>query len=86
MFLGITGGGVRHAFAVGEEVVVRIEGVDALGVGSGEPRCRHLPRWTIADVVALTDAGGVAAYVLRFRHDGHTFICRVEERAIEGVA
>ena len=76
-----------NAYAAGEEVVVRLEGVAAHNVERGaavDAAC--LPEWTIGIVLGCTTADGSPAYVLRIEHDGCACVCTAPEAAIEGTA
>ena len=78
---------VRYAYAAGEEVIVRLDGVAAHNVERGaavDAAC--LPEWTIGIVLGCTTADGLPAYVLRIEHDGCACVCTAPEAAIEGVA
>jgi hypothetical protein len=75
------------AYAVGEEVVVRLDGVAALDLDAeaviGADR---LPTWTIAALTACVDSGTRRQYAARFLHDDAICIAVIDESAIEGTA
>ena len=78
---------IGHAYAAGEEVVVRLAGVEAHNMERGAAIAGDcLPDWTVGIVLGCTALDGVPAYVLRIEHDGCACVCTVEELAIEGVA
>jgi hypothetical protein len=76
-----------HAYRPGEEVIVRLAGVDVhnseRGVGV-EATC--LPTWTIGVVIDCAALDGGPAYVMRLDHDGCACVCVAPETSIEGVA
>ena len=45
-----------------------------------------MPAWTIADITARLDRGGVERYAIRFRHHHATCIAAVPATAIDGTA
>ncbi|HYM16148.1 MAG TPA: hypothetical protein VEZ14_11360 [Dehalococcoidia bacterium] len=75
------------AFAVGDEVVVRLtgDGVFSLEHAALLPPA-FCPGWTIADVLEHAMADGRRAYVVRFELGGETHVAVVDESAIEGTA
>lgn len=76
-----------QSYTAGEEVVVRLAGLDAYNVDRGaavEAAC--LPSWTIGIVMSRCLVDGDAAYVLRIVHDGCACLCVAPIEAIEGVA
>jgi len=76
-----------HAYAPGEEVVVRLRGVEAHNIERGaEVAAACLPDWTIGVILGCTVIDATPAYVLRIEHDGCACVCTVPETAIEGVA
>jgi hypothetical protein len=75
------------AYAPGEEVVARLEGLAAWEVEGRRrvpPGC--LPSWTIGVVVGRRSAGAGGQYLLQFRRHGLRCLCLVPERAIDGTA
>lgn len=75
------------AYQAGEEVVVRLAGVDAFDVSRGLPVPRAcLAAWTIGEIVSRMRRGDGPAYAVRFRHHGAPCVCVADERAIEGIA
>jgi hypothetical protein len=69
----------------GEEVVARLEDVVAMPLGSGVLLPRSLPGWTIGTIVA-SRGGAKRWYLLAFRYGPTSWLCWVEEAAIEGTA
>ncbi len=77
----------RYAYETGEEVVVRLEGIEVYDVEAGRVRCAGaLPAWTIGAVAARTATDGVAAYLLSFRDADAACLCIAPEHAIDGTA
>ncbi len=75
------------AYAVGEEVVAVLDGVDVYAIGRGAVvPAEFRPAWTIATVAGLTQTKESRAYVLRFGVGDNACICVAPERAIEGTA
>jgi hypothetical protein len=73
-------------YAVGEEVVVRLEGVDARIAGDdGAPSSVDAP-WTIGEITAVVELDSQPRYIVRFRHGEETYLCSVTRDAIEGTA
>jgi hypothetical protein len=78
---------IRHTYRPGEEVVLRLAGVDVHNIERGtrvDGAC--LPAWTIGVVIACAVLEGEAAYVMRVDHDGCTCVCLALQASIEGVA
>lgn len=78
---------IRFAYAAGEDVVVRLAGVEVLDVEAGRrvpSAC--VPSWTIATVAERFVAQGEPRYALRFEHHGAPCVAVADESAIEGVA
>ncbi len=81
------GRAVVFAYATGEEVVVRLTGVEVLDIDLGRRvPAACVPSWTIATVAGLSEAAGEARYALRFEHHGAICVCVTDEGAIDGVA
>lgn len=81
------GQAVDFAYATGEEVVVRLTGVEVFNVDEGRRvPAACVPAWTIATVAGRSEAGGEARYALRFPHHDATCVCVTDESAIDGVA
>lgn len=75
------------AYQIGDEVVVRLDGVDAFDLLSGAAVGRsRLPEWTIADVTARVERHGRCVYAIRFRHEEAICIALIDEASIDGVA
>ena len=77
----------RTAYAVGEEVVVRLDDVEVRSTGDGAiVAASALPPWTIGEVgVAMREDGG-ERYAIFFLHDDALCACVVTPEAIEGTA
>ena len=73
-------------YDVGEEVVVRLEGVTAMNADDASVRVSSLPRWTIGTITTRIGTIDDAHYALRFRHGDDALICVVPGSAIEGLA
>ncbi len=75
------------AYAVGEEVVARLDGAEIFDVARGvEIAAGRRPGWTIGSVVDCISMGGGRGYVLCSRYRGETYVCLVPEEGIDGVA
>jgi hypothetical protein len=71
----------------GEEVVVRLAGVDVLDFGRAEMVAADaLPAWSIGSVAAVVREEGERRYAVFFRHGDAECVCIVGEGAIEGTA
>jgi hypothetical protein len=76
-----------HVYAPGEEVVVKLDGVEAYNVErGGAVTAACLPSWTIGLVLERRTVDGGAAYAVRIAHDECACVCVVGEGAIEGTA
>ncbi len=85
--MNVTEDQTQFAYGVGEDVVVRLSGVEVFDVSGGGPlRNAHAPPWTIASVAGRVLRRGIPHYALRFTHNGAACLCVADERAIEGVA
>jgi hypothetical protein len=85
--MGSTTVATAYRFAVGEEVVVRLRGVEVFDLDMA--RVFHdgvLPHWTIAEIVERTSSDGTPCYTLRFVYRGAGCLCVVPEAAIDGTA
>ncbi len=78
--------GIRgFEYAVGDEVLVRLDDVAALDLEAGRKiAAGRLPAWTIVDIVARVERGGHHLYATRFRLEDVVCIALVDEHAIEG--
>lgn len=77
----------EFVYRIGEEVVVRLAGVEAFDVAAGDRvDAALLPSWTIAAVTARTSFEGLPHYAVRFRHVDARCVAVVPEDAIDGVA
>lgn len=74
------------AYDVGEEVVVRLDGVRTFEVQDSIIPVGALPSWTIAEVTARHTREVVDWYTVTFLHDGKEWICTVPAAAIDGTA
>lgn len=75
------------AYQIADEVVVRLDGVDAFNLVSDAAFERsRLPRWTIADVTARAERHGRLVYAIRFSHEEALCIALVDESSIDGIA
>jgi hypothetical protein len=75
------------AFALGEEVVARLDCAEILDVARGvEVSTAPRPAWTIGSVIDQVALAGGRGYVLRSRYRGDTYVCIVPEDGIEGLA
>lgn len=81
----IAQGVAQHLYQVGEEVVVRLGGVDALDTASGAT-ARALPAWVIAEISERLERDGRAAYALRFALGDGAYVCVAGEDQIDGTA
>ena len=78
---------VTYGFAAGEEVVVRLQGIEVFELDSSRVlSASALPAWTIAEIVTCELSGGGPAYTLRFGLGDATCVCVVPESAIDGTA
>jgi hypothetical protein len=75
-----------YLYGVGEDVVVRLDGVIAYSAGTSVVVAKRLPGWTIAQVVALTSTDGLPLYRIAFAHGHAAYTCTVKEEAIDGTA
>lgn len=80
--------GIRaFEYAIGDEVVVRLDGVAAFHLAAGETvAADRLPAWTIGDVVARVERVGHHLYATRFLLDDVVCVALLDESAIEGTA
>ncbi len=80
--------GIRaFEYAIGDEVLVRLDDVAALDLSAGQRvAADRLPSWTIGDVVARVERGDRHLYATRFRLDHVVCIALLDEDAIEGTA
>ena len=76
-----------YAYAVGEDVVVRLEDVEVYDLQhmSLIPAI-YIPKWTIARIRSFVAGNVLPAYMFRSRMCGRACIWVAEESAIEGVA
>ena len=75
----------RHAYEIGDEVVVRLDGVEVRDANSGAPRATGAA-WTIAEITGAVTRNERPGYVFRFREDDAVCTCIADETAIEGLA
>jgi hypothetical protein len=75
------------SYAVGEDVVVRLDGVEVLDA-EHQAVVPHifLPAWTIARIVSLVERDGMLCYLVRAKMRGLRCLSVVSEASIEGVA
>jgi hypothetical protein len=71
---------VEFQFAVGEEVVVRLDQAEVRGDAA------DLPAWSIGEIVERFVRGGRPSYALTMRIGDAVLTCVVAEQAIEGTA
>ena len=71
---------VEFQFAVGEEVVVRLDQAE-MRDGAAD-----LPSWSIGEIVERFLRSGRPSYALTVRHGDGVLTCIVAEQAIEGTA
>jgi hypothetical protein len=77
----------RGVFTRGEEIVVRLTGVEALDFGRAEMvPAAALPAWSIGTVAAVVREEGERRYAVFFRHGRRECVCIVRDSAIEGTA
>jgi hypothetical protein len=85
--MNVTQEETQFAYRVGEDVVVRLSGVEVFDVDSGgKVHDACVPPWTIASVAGRVVRRGIPHYALRFSHHGTACLCVADERAIEGIA
>lgn len=85
--MNVTEEQTAFAYGVGEDVVVRLGGVEVFDVdGGGRVHSACVPPWTIASIAGRVLRRGIPHYALRFTHHGAACLCVADERAIEGVA
>lgn len=80
---------VEFAYAVGEEVVVRLAHVSVHDIEAGRAvPTMCVPSWVVALVAgrAIAEDGAVPRYALRLTLHDSPCVAVVEETAIEGVA
>lgn len=84
------GAATKHAsfmYDIADEVVVRLDGVDAFDLTAGRAVERaRLPAWTIAAVTARAEQHARAVYAIRFRDGEATCIAVIDESSIDGLA
>jgi hypothetical protein len=78
--------GIRaFEYAIGDEVLIRLDDVAALDLAAGRTvAADRLPVWTIGDIVARVERVGHHLYAARFRLEDVVCIVVVDEHAIEG--
>lgn len=77
----------EFAYGIGEDVVVRLAGIDVFDVdGGGRLHSACVPAWTLAFVAGRVVRRGIPHYALRFKHNEGSYLCVADERAIEGIA
>lgn len=77
----------RTAYAVGEEVVVKLDGIEVCDSDDGAVvAAAALPPWTIGEVGAAMREGGRERYAVFFLHEEALCVCVVAPDAIEGTA
>jgi hypothetical protein len=75
------------AYEIGEEVVVRLAGIEAWALDAGAAVApERLPPWTIGEVCGRVRRDRRTMYAVRFRRGHSTCICAVDAGAIEGTA
>jgi hypothetical protein len=85
--MGSTATATAFLFEVGEDVVVRLRGVEVVELDTA--RILHiglLRRWTIGEIVETTSSDGALCYAIRFAYRGSACVCVVAEAAIDGTA
>lgn len=75
-----------HAYDIGEEVVVRLDGVRTFEIQDSIIPVGALPAWTIAEITARHTRDGVEWYTITFLHGDKEWICTVPATAIDGIA
>ncbi len=77
----------RGVFTRGEEVVVLLDGVEALDFGRAEMvPAATMPAWSIGTIAAIVRQQGERRYAVFFRHGRRDCVCIVGDAAIEGTA
>ena len=78
---------VTYGFAAGEEVVVRLQGIEVFELDSSRVlSASAIPAWTIAEIVKCALREGAPSYTLRFVLGDAACVCVVPESAIDGTA
>jgi hypothetical protein len=77
----------RGVYTRGEEVVMRLDGVDVLDFGRAEVvSASALPAWSIGSIAAVVREDGERRYAVFFKHGDAECVCIVGDDAIEGTA
>lgn len=75
------------AYAAGEEVVLRLVGVEVLDTHDGATiREMDLPSWTIGEIGVVTREAAGLRYAVFFRRGDALCVCVVGAEVIEGTA
>jgi hypothetical protein len=75
------------SYALGEDVIVRLDGVDVLDTDHMAVLPRpFVPEWTIARIVSFVLRDGCFGYLVRAEVCDHPCLCVVDDAAIDGVA
>jgi hypothetical protein len=77
----------RGIFTRGEEIVLRLEGIEVLDFARAEMvSAAALPAWSIGVIAAVVREEGERRYAVFFRHGRRECVCIVTDSAIEGTA
>jgi hypothetical protein len=78
---------IRFLYTTGEDVVVRLNGVDVFNIERGvRVSGALLQLWTIGTVADRVEIDGEPSYLLRFEHNEEPCVCLAPESCIEGAA
>jgi hypothetical protein len=77
----------RGVFTRGEEIVLRLDGVEVLDFGRAEMMpAAALPEWSIGVIAAVVRKEGERRYAVFFRHGRRECVCIAGDAQIEGTA
>ena len=77
----------RGVYTRGEEVILRLDGVDVLDFARAEMvPAAALPAWSIGSIAAVVRDDGERRYAVFFRHGRRECVCIVSDAVIEGTA
>jgi hypothetical protein len=83
----IASGTTPFAYEAGEEVVLRLAGIEAFDLKrGGRLSCACMPAWTIGAIISRRRVEGAPAYVIRFEHHDAPCLAIAEEALIDGTA